>query len=242
MERYKREDKSSYILGISLTIEALKKVPEYIQKVLVSSKAIKNEQYDKLIELCDKYSIDVEEDDNSINKLSVKENCYGIGVFKKFYKELETNSHIVLYKFSDYGELGTIMRSAVSFNFKDIVIVESDIDYFDPRVVRASMGSLFHLNIKVYKTLDDYLDNYKYNIYPFISKGNRELKTLITKIPYSLIIPQNYKDLDEVYEDGFYLKHINDDEISLSSLSSVVFNHCYRQSVSENCNVHKVLD
>ena len=240
MERYKREDKSSYILGISLTIEALKKVPSFIEKVLVSSKAIKNEQYQKLVELCKEYSIPLEEDDSSISKLSIKENCYGIGVFKKFYNDLETKSHIVLYKFNDYGELGTIMRSAVSFNFKDIVIVNSDIDYFDPRVVRASMGSIFHLNIKTFKTIDDYLDTYKYNIYPFISNGNRELKTLVVKKPYSLIIPQNYKDLDDVYEDGYYLKHINDEEISLSSLSSIVFNHCYLQNVNENCNVHKV--
>ena len=47
MEKYKSTDKYSYILGISLTIEALLNVPKYIDKVYLSSKAIKNNQYDK---------------------------------------------------------------------------------------------------------------------------------------------------------------------------------------------------
>ena len=239
MEKYRSSDTHSYILGISLTIEALLNVPEYIDRVYLSSKAIKNNQYYKLLKLCLENNIELYEDDKVIDNLSVKENCYGIGVFKKFYKELESDSHIVLYGFNDYGELGTIMRSATSFNFKDIILVNSDIDYFDPRVVRASMGSIFHLNIKKYAELKDYLNEYKYNIYPFISKGNHELKTLKLKRPYSLIIPQKYKELDDIFTEGYYLKHKDNEDISLSSLSSIVFNYCYGQNVNDTHNDHK---
>lgn len=228
MENYKSIDSYSYILGISLTIEALKKVPLYIEKVYICSKLIKNDQYDKLLNLTNKYNIPVIEDDRVIEKLSIKENCYGIGVFKKFYQDLKTDKHIVLYKFSDFGELGTIFRSAVSFDFKDIILIDAKIDYFDPRVVRASMGSIFHLNIKEYKNIDAYLKDYdKQNIYPFVSFGSKELKTLVLERPYSLIIPQNYYDLDNIFKDGYYLKHQGFDDISLSSLSSIVFNYCY---------------
>ena len=228
MENYKSIDSYSYILGISLTIEALKKVPLYIEKVYICSKLIKNDQYDKLLNLTNKYNIPVIEDDRVIEKLSIKENCYGIGVFKKFYHDLKTEKHIVLYKFSDFGELGTIFRSAVSFDFKDIILIDAKIDYFDPRVVRASMGSIFHLNIKEYKNIDAYLKDYdKQNIYPFVSFGSKELKTLVLERPYSLIIPQNYYDLDNIFKDGYYLKHQGFDDISLSSLSSIVFNYCY---------------
>lgn len=228
MEKYKSSDDYSYILGISLTIEALKKVPNMILKVYTSSKAIKNEQFNHLLKLTNLYNIEVIEDDKIIEKLSVKENCYGIGVFKKFYNSLNSNKHIVLYKFSDYGELGTIFRSAVSFNFKDIVLIDSSIDYFDPKVVRASMGSIFHLNIKEYKSFDEYFDDYKTNLYPFISSGKKELSSLILKEPYSLIIPQNYYDLDSIFKDGYYIKHQGLNTISLSSLSSIVFNYAYQ--------------
>ena len=228
MNNYQGSDSCSYILGISLTIEALKKVPQYIEKVYICSKLIKNDQYDKLLYLTNKYNVPIIEDDKVIDKLSIKENCYGIGVFKKFYQDLKTDKHIVLYKFSDFGELGTIFRSAVSFDFKDIVLVDSKIDYFDPRVVRASMGSIFHLNIKEYKTINEYLNDYpKYNIYPFISNGQKELRTLALETPYSLIIPQDYYDLDNIFKNGYYLKHQGFDSISLSSLSSIVLNYCY---------------
>ena len=227
MEKYKSDDKYSYILGISLTIEALKKVPQFMEKVYVSSKAIKNEQYEKLLELTSSFNIPLIEDDKVIEKLSVKENCYGIGVFKKFYNDLKTDRHIVLYKFSDYGELGTIFRSAVSFDFSDLVLIDCGIDYFDPRVVRASMGSIFHLNIKCFNSLEEYKMEYNHHLYPFTSKRDKELKQLKLESPYSLIIPQNYYDLDNIFDYGYYLKHIGKEEISLSSLSSIVFNYCY---------------
>lgn len=227
MEKYKSDDKYSYILGISLTIEALKKVPQFMEKVYVSSKAIKNEQYEKLLELTSSFNIPLIEDDKVIEKLSVKENCYGIGVFKKFYNDLKTDRHIVLYKFSDYGELGTIFRSAVSFDFSDLVLIDCAIDYFDPRVVRASMGSIFHLNIKCFNSLEEYKREYNHHLYPFTSKRDKELKQLKLESPYSLIIPQNYYDLDNIFDCGYYLKHIGKEEISLSSLSSIVFNYCY---------------
>lgn len=227
MENYKSIDSCSYILGISLTIEALKKVPEYIEKVYICSKLIKNDQHAKLLALTSKYNIPVIEDDRVVEKLSIKENCYGVGVFKKFYHDLETAEHIVLYRFSDFGELGTIFRSAVSFDFKDIVLINSKIDYFDPKVVRASMGSIFHLNIKKYDDFDAYKKDYDYHLYPFISRKDKELKQLNLVTPYSLVIPQNYYDLDDIFSSGYYLKHVGKEELSLSSLSSIVFNYCY---------------
>ncbi len=231
MEKYQSNDDYSYILGISLTIEALKKVPTYISKVYVSSKAIKNDQYNKLVELCNLNKVSLIEDDKVIERLSVKENCYGIGVFKKFYSELSSGSHIVLYNFSDYGELGTIFRSAVSFNFKDIILINCNIDYFDPKVVRASMGSIFHLNIKEYPNFDSYKKDYDYHLYPFISKKDKELKELKLVKPYSLVIPQNYYDLDDIFKNGYYLKHVGKEELALSALSSIVFNYCYLENL-----------
>lgn len=231
MEKYQSNDDYSYILGISLTIEALKKVPNYISKVYVSSKAIKNDQYNKLVELCNLNKVSLIEDDKVIERLSVKENCYGIGVFKKFYSELSSGSHIVLYNFSDYGELGTIFRSAVSFNFKDIILINCNIDYFDPKVVRASMGSIFHLNIKEYPNFDSYKKDYDYHLYPFISKKDKELKELKLVKPYSLVIPQNYYDLDDIFKNGYYLKHVGKEELALSALSSIVFNYCYLENL-----------
>lgn len=232
MEKYQSNDSYSYILGISLIVEALLTVPETLKVVYLSSKANKNKELQKLIELCDKYHIEIIEDDKVIDKLSLKENCYGIGIFEKYQKELNTKKHLVLHGFNNFGELGTIIRSAVSFDFSDIVLVDSDIDYFNPKVIRASMGSFFHTNIKKYNTLDDYLKAYNYNIYPFTGDGNKELKSIKILKPYSIIIPSNYHDLDNRFIESYYIKHKNKD-VSLTSLSSIVFNYFYHQNVND---------
>lgn len=242
MKKYQENDTTSYILGISLIVEALSVVPSQVKKVYLSSKAYRNEELDKLLNLCKQYNIETIEDDLIIDKLSLKENCYGIGVFNKYSSNFKTNRHLVLFGFKNEGELGTILRSAVSFDFKDIAIVNSNIDIFNPKVVRASMGSFFHLNIKKYTDINDYFNEYNYNIYPFTSDGNRELSTLKFKEPYSLIISQNYHDLDDRFIESYYLKHNNIDEISLTSLSSIVLNYAYHQSVCDmntSCKVQK---
>lgn len=227
MERYSFDSKISYILGISLIVEALKEIPEVVKKVILSSKANKNSELDKLLSLCNEYNVEIEENDDLISKLSLKENCYGIGVFSKYTKTLETNRHIVLYGFDSEGELGTIIRSSVSFDFKDIVLINSDIDIYNPKVIRASMGSFFHVNIKKYPSLEEYFKEYKYNIFPFTGDGTNELKSLKFNKPYSIIIPSKYHLLDGKFMDACYIKHANQDGISLTSLSSIVLNYAY---------------
>lgn len=55
---------------------------------------------------------------------------------------------IVLDRLQDPGNLGTIIRSAVAFNFKTIILSNDSVDLYNPKVIRASEGMLFHLNIK----------------------------------------------------------------------------------------------
>ena len=228
MNKYDISDTTSYSLGMSLTIEALQQKSKYIKQIILSDKAHKNEQLSFLLDLCRKNSIEPIYDEKTIEKLSLKENCYCIGVFDKFYSDLISNKHIVLYGFNDFGELGTILRSAVSFNFKDIVLVNCDIDYFDPRCIRASMGSIFHTNIVRFNSLKDYESKYpKQNIIPFISFSDKELNELNVADNYSLIISQNYYGLDEIYKKGYYIKHNNLDDISLSVRASVILNYVY---------------
>ncbi len=218
----------SYCLGMSLTIEALKHRPESLVEVYLSSKALKNEQFEILKSLCKEKGIETIEDDRVIEKYSLKENCYCIGFFRKFYSDLKTDRHIVLYEFSDYGQLGTVLRSAVSFDFNDIVLINTDIDYFDPRSIRSSMGAIFHVNIKKYRTLDEYFDEYNYNRYVILDSAEKELQELIPEAPYTIIIPNDETRLNEYYADGYYLKH-REGALPLSALASITFNYCFEK-------------
>ena len=48
---------------------------------------------------------------------------------------------------SDHGNFGTILRSANSFAVDAVFVLGHGIDIYDPKVIRASLGSLFHSNV-----------------------------------------------------------------------------------------------
>jgi TrmH family RNA methyltransferase len=54
---------------------------------------------------------------------------------------------IVAHQLRDPGNLGSVIRTADSAGATGVVIVEPSVDLYDPRTVRATMGSLFALPI-----------------------------------------------------------------------------------------------
>ena len=77
---------------------------------------------------------------------------------------------LVLDDISDPGNLGTIIRLADWFSIKKIVCSENSVDMFNSKVIQASMGSVFRVNIK-YKNLSLYLSSINTKIYGTFKKG-----------------------------------------------------------------------
>lgn len=59
---------------------------------------------------------------------------------------------------SDYGNLGSIIRSANAFNADGIFIIGHGIDIYESKVIRASLGSIFFSKIVAVKSMDELLD------------------------------------------------------------------------------------
>ena len=78
-------------------------------------------------------------------------------------KELEIGNRIIILDgIQDPGNLGTIIRSAVAFNFDTVVISKNTVDLYNPKVIRSTKGMLFNMNIVV-KDLENFipkLDDY----------------------------------------------------------------------------------
>ncbi len=62
-------------------------------------------------------------------------------------KELDKSSVIYLNGISDPGNLGTIMRSALAFNFVNLVLDRDCVDLYNSKVINAAKDSFFKLNI-----------------------------------------------------------------------------------------------
>ena len=77
------------------------------------------------------------------------------------YKKKEEsigNKIIMLDGVQDPGNLGTIIRSAVAFNFDTIVISKNTVDLYNAKVIRSTKGMLFNVNIIV-KDLGEFINN-----------------------------------------------------------------------------------
>ncbi len=56
---------------------------------------------------------------------------------------------LILHEINNPRNLGALMRSAHWFGFRSIILSTNSADYTNPKAVRASMGSLFHLIIVI---------------------------------------------------------------------------------------------
>lgn len=67
-------------------------------------------------------------------------------VIKKEDKKIG-NRVIILDDITDPGNLGTIIRSAVAFNFDTVILSNNTTDLYNPKVIRATEGMLFNINV-----------------------------------------------------------------------------------------------
>lgn len=70
-------------------------------------------------------------------------------------KGLDNSSNILLLdKLQDAGNVGTIIRTADSFNVRNIICLEGTVDVFSQKVLRSTMASILRINIVQIKLED----------------------------------------------------------------------------------------
>lgn len=233
IKKYKKEFDYSYTLGAFPTIELLKNHKEDVIDVYVHSSFNNIEVKQLILKLLNKNYI---KNDKLIDKLSPKENCYVIGIFKKYSNELNSNEHhLLLDNPSNMGNLGTIIRSSLGFDIKNIAIIKPGVDYFDPKCIRASMGSIFSINIEYFSSLEEYKKKYcNHTIYAFMLQSKNELqKHTFKKTLSTLAFGNEATGLDKKYldENSIIIKHSNKiDSLNITNAVSIVLYEFNRQN------------
>lgn len=189
IKKYVKDFGYSYSFGVFPTLELLNHRPDQVLKVIISPKAYKNKGVEEIHTLCRQHNIFVEKSEGIVEKLSGSENTYAMGIFKKFENPLEKNTnHVVLVSPSDMGNLGTIIRTMLGFGYKDIAIIKPAADIFDPRTIRASMGSVFTIRFQYFSTFKEYQKTFpEQHLYPFMSDARVSLEKADFQQPFSLI-------------------------------------------------------
>ena len=227
VKKYKKEASVSYTLGITLTIELLKQKVEYVNRIFVHSKTIKNDAFYLIESLCKKHDILIIYNDKVFNILSDKDNCFIIGEFRKYECALiEDENNIILVNPANSGNLGTIIRSMVGFDLKQLIIINPAVDIFDPKCIRASMGAIFHLSFTHHNSFLDYYNEHKSrNYYPFMLQSSTNICEEKIIEPYSLIFGNEATGLGDEYLDygnSLIIKHSkNIDSLNLPIALSI---------------------
>lgn len=181
LEGYRNSLDYSYAPGVFPAMECLLRRPEYVRRLLVHSSAAGREGVEKLTALAGEHGIRVEEADRALARISGKENCFAAAVFEKFTDEpAPEKPHVVLHQPGDSGNVGTIMRTALGLGLEDLILIRPCADPFDPKTVRASMGSLFGLRIHMYDSFGDYRKSFpEHAPYPFMLDASLPLREIV---------------------------------------------------------------
>ena len=193
--KYNKKHETSFAVGMFATIELIQNKPEIVVGVYYSSKIKMNDNVKNLFAFCKDKGIPLLERTNFVQSVAGKENVFIISEFKKYSCTLEKDNHVVLVNPSDMGNLGTIIRTSLGFDIKNIAIIKPCVDIFDPKAIRASQGALFKINFEFFDSFDDYAKAYDNEKYMFCLDGKTELQNIKNKTkPYALVFGNEARD------------------------------------------------
>ena len=122
-----------------------------------------------------------------------------IGICKKLEEKEIENKVLILDDIQDPGNLGTIIRSAVAFNIDTIILSKNTVDLYNLKVLRATQGMIFNINIIV-KDIEKEVIKLKENNYKIYSTrvtSGKSIKNVETSKKFVIIVGNEGKGVKE---------------------------------------------
>lgn len=108
-----------------------------------------------------------------------------IGICKMDLKNEIKDKVLILDGIQDPGNLGTILRTAIAFNFETIFLADGTCDLYNEKVIRSSQGAIFKLNFIYGDKID------------FIKKLEKTHKVYSTNVVNGIDV-KDIKDKDKI--------------------------------------------
>ena len=149
-----------------------------------------------------------------IKKIIYRETTEGVFAIvnhkKQDLKSLKLNSDeliLVLENPEKPGNIGAIMRTYEACGFKNLIIVNSKIDLYNPNTIRSSLGSIFHLNIFRLNSeeLLNFLKKNEFKIYSSLIKSKKRFTNVNFKQRCALVMGPEKSCVSDIF-----IKNSND--------------------------------
>ena len=151
-KKFRKEHQLFCVEGLKLLHEAIESKID-IEQILITEQA-----KESLGEIDREYERLEEEQMKSLSSLSTAPGVMAV-IKIPDEKDIEVDLALYLDGISDPGNMGTIIRTAEGLGVQKIILSPDCVDLFSPKVVQASMGSIFRMNytIRNRKSLSDEL-------------------------------------------------------------------------------------
>lgn len=126
-----------------------------------------------------------------------------IGVCKKQESDKIGSRVLLLDRLQDPGNLGTIIRSAVAFNFDTIILSEESVDLYNSKVIRSTQGMMFKINI-IRRNITNVIDKLKKDNYLILGTdviNGVEVSSVNIKDKYALVIGNEGQGISDEVKD-----------------------------------------
>ncbi|WP_245570133.1 TrmH family RNA methyltransferase [Halalkalibacillus halophilus] len=156
-----------------------------------------------------------------LNHIAQTESPQGmIAVVKQRNSTVEnTNKLLLLDRVQDPGNVGTIIRSALAFDFDGVILGEGSADLFNEKVIRSTQGAIFHLPIirANAEELVTRLKSENYSVYATaLDEEATPVQTCKPSKPYVLIVGNEGEGVGdtllELADDNIYIPISNQSE------------------------------
>jgi TrmH family RNA methyltransferase len=164
LKKFRDELKLYLAEGLKLVEEVIINQPQNIEKILFTTKM--SELFEKEFNLNAIDKVEISEAD--FQRISTVRTPQGIlAVLKKPQAHISVPTIpdsliLALDRISNPGNLGTIIRLADWFGITDIICSPDTVECYNPKVVQATMGALFRMNL-IYTPLEDFFLTAKKN-------------------------------------------------------------------------------
>lgn len=156
-----------------------------------------------------------------------------IGVCKMFDNSLQEGHILALDALQDPGNVGSLMRSAVSFGFNTILLGDGCVDIYNDKVIRSSQGAFFKLSF-IKQNIVDFLSLLEgYTIYSTnVIKGKSVSSVPKTK-KMMLILGNEGKGISEEINnlnfDNLYIPLKNMESLNVSVAGGILMYELTRE-------------
>lgn len=161
--KYRKIEQKFIVEGIKLVDEAL--TSNFECELLIASESFAKTNHDKLNNY--KHTTIVQTiSDHDFSTIADTQTPQGILAImeiplQRYIDETRNETIVALENVSDPGNVGTIIRTCDWFGIKEIIISSNSVDIYNPKVIRSTMGSLFHVNIHISESISTTLKTLK---------------------------------------------------------------------------------